>query len=154
MNIEREIKKDINTKLFKGKVIIIYGPRRVGKTTLAKEIVAPFGKDAKYFSCDDVSVRLALTNKNHNELKEFLGEGKIFVIDEAQRVYNIGLTLKIIVDNYQDIQIIATGSSSFELANKINEPLTGRHFSYILYPISISEIKDSLKNSFNILINI
>jgi predicted AAA+ superfamily ATPase len=97
MNIEREIKKDINTKLFKGKVIIIYGPRRVGKTTLAKEIVAPFGKDAKYFSCDDVSVRLALTNKNHNELKEFLGEGKIFVIDEAQRVYNIGLTLKIII---------------------------------------------------------
>lgn len=141
MIIQREIKEDIEKNLFKGKAIIIYGPRRVGKTTLVKDIISKYGKEAKYINCDVLENRQALEIQNDKKLREFLGEGKIFVIDEAQRVIDIGLSLKILIDSFPDIQIIATGSSSFDLANRINEPLTGRTISFILYPISIKEIK-------------
>lgn len=141
MIIEREIKKDIEKNLFKGKAIIIYGPRRVGKTTLVKDIISKYGQDAKYINCDILENRQALAIQNDKKLREFLGEGKIFVIDEAQRVVDIGLSLKILIDEFPDIQIIATGSSSFDLANRINEPLTGRTISFTLYPISVKEIK-------------
>ena len=130
MNIQRSIKKDIEKWLFKGKVIIIYGPRRIGKTTLAREIVEPYGNEAQYINCDNIEARIALSVHNDKKLREFLGLGKIFVIDEAQRVLNIGLSLKILVDTYPDIQIVATGSSSFDLSNRINEPLTGRNVSF------------------------
>lgn len=149
MNIQRNIKKDIEKWLFKGKIIILYGPRRIGKTTLAKEIISSYGDDARYINCDNIEAREALSIHNDKKLREYLGKGKIFVIDEAQRVLNIGLSLKILIDTYPDIQIIATGSSSFDLSNRINEPLTGRYVSFILYPISISELKNSFQNSFN-----
>lgn len=141
MVIEREIKKDIEKNLFKGKAIILYGPRRVGKTTLVKDIISKYGQEAKYINCDILENRQALEIQDDKKLREFLGEGKIFVIDEAQRVVDIGLSLKILIDSFPDIQIIATGSSSFDLANRINEPLTGRTISFTLYPISIKEIK-------------
>lgn len=146
MIIEREIKGNIEKNLFKGKAIIIYGPRRVGKTTLAKDIISKYGKEAKYINCDVLENRQALEIQDDKKLRAFLGEGKIFVIDEAQRVVNVGLSLKIIIDSFPDIQIIATGSSSFDLANRINEPLTGRAISFILYPISIKEIKKYREN--------
>lgn len=146
MIIEREIKENIEKNLFKGKAIIIYGPRRVGKTTLAKDIISKYGKEAKYINCDVLENRQALEIQDDKKLRAFLGEGKIFVIDEAQRVVNVGLSLKIIIDSFPDIQIIATGSSSFDLANRINEPLTGRAISFILYPISIKEIKKYREN--------
>ncbi|MFA4890703.1 MAG: ATP-binding protein [Candidatus Paceibacterota bacterium] len=141
MIIEREIKRDIEKNLFKGKAIVIYGPRRVGKTTLVKDIISKYGEEAKYINCDVLENRQALEIQDDKKLRKFLGEGKIFVIDEAQRVVDIGLSLKILIDSFPDIQIIATGSSSFDLANRINEPLTGRTISFILYPISIKEIK-------------
>lgn len=143
MIIKRSLQKDIEASLFKGKIIILYGPRRVGKTTLGREIIAPFGQKAKYINCDILDNRLSLEIHDDKKLREFLGEGEIFLLDEAQRVLNIGLTLKILVDTYPDIQIIATGSSSFDLSNKISEPLTGRTVSFILYPISVLELKNT-----------
>lgn len=146
MYIERNIKKGIVESLFKGKVIIIYGPRRVGKTTLVKEILKEYGDEGKYINCDILHNKQGLESQDDKKLKEFLGKGKLLVIDEAQRVRDIGINLKILVDTYPDIQIIATGSSSFDLSNKINEPLTGRSVTFMLYPISVSEIKGIYTN--------
>jgi len=142
MNIKRTIQAKIEEKLFKGKVIILYGARQVGKTTLCKEILNNYDGTKAYFSCDEPSVKDALTDKNSLELKRFVGGKKLIVIDEAQRVKNIGITLKLLVDNYPETQIIATGSSSFDLSNKINEPLTGRNFEFHLHPFSFEELSD------------
>lgn len=139
MYIQREIKEKIKEKLFKGKIVILYGPRQVGKTTLCKEILKEY-ENTRYLSCDEPGVRQKLANRSSVELKKFLGDHKLIVIDEAQLVENIGLTLKLIVDNYPELQIIATGSSSFDLSNKINEPLTGRNFEFHLFPFSINEL--------------
>jgi len=146
MYIERNIKAEIENELFKGKIIIIYGPRRVGKTTIVKEILNKYGDDGKYINCDILHNKQGLESQDDKKLRDFLGKGKIFVIDEAQRVENIGLNLKILVDSYPDIQIIATGSSSFDLSNKIIEPLTGRSVTFMLYPFSVTEIKNLYKN--------
>jgi uncharacterized protein len=140
MYIKRIIQNSITKSLFKGKVIIIYGARQVGKTTLVKEIMADSDKESLYLNCDEPDVRAALTNKSSTELKSFIGNTPLIVIDEAQRVLNIGLTLKLLIDNFPDSQIIAAGSSSFELSNKIKEPLTGRKLEFCLYPLSIKEL--------------
>jgi uncharacterized protein len=142
MVIGRNIQPAIESNLFQGKVVIVYGPRRVGKTTLVKAIAEQYGDQARYINCDILANRQALETQDDKLLREFLGSGKLFVLDEAQRVLNIGLTLKILVDTYPDIQIIATGSSSFDLSNRISEPLTGRAVSFVLYPISLSELKN------------
>ncbi len=142
MKIVRTIQKDIEKRLFKGKITIIYGSRQVGKTTLAREIMEKYAKTQKtiFLNCDDWDVRNQLTNKTSTELKNYLDQNTLVVLDEAQRVENIGLTLKLLVDNYPEIQIIATGSSSFDLSNKISEPLTGRKFEYHLFPFSLQEL--------------
>ena len=146
MNIKRDIQDDILKRLFKKKAIIIYGARRVGKTTLVKEIQNNFSDISLYLNCDEPDIKEALTNKTSTELKSFIGPKKLIIIDEAQRVINIGLTLKLIVDNYPEIQIIATGSSSFELSNQTVEPLTGRKYEYILFPFSFHELKSIYTN--------
>ena len=140
MIIKRQIEKNIENWLFKGKIIIIYGPRQVGKTTLSKKLIEKYGDQSSYINCDDIYNKQQLEIHNATHLKKFLGNNKFFVFDEAQRVKNIGLTLKLIIDTFPDIQIIATGSSSFDLSNKINEPLTGRALEFILYPFSYSEL--------------
>src|SRR3989344_445412 len=150
MYIERNLTKEIEKWLFKGKIILIYGPRRVGKTTLVKQILEKYGDEGKYINCDILQNKQELESQDDKKLREFLGDGKLFVIDEAQRVEDIGINLKILVDTYPDIQIIATGSSSFDLSNKINEPLTGRSINFMLYPISISEMKAVYKNKSDI----
>ena len=141
MQIVRTIQKTIEKGLFKGKIAIIYGARQVGKTTMVKEIQKKYPEDSSYFNCDEPDVRDALTNKTSTEIKAFIGKKRLIIIDEAQRVENIGLTLKLIADNFPDIQIIATGSSSFDLSNKIAEPLTGRKNEYYLYPFSLEELR-------------
>jgi len=141
MMISREIEKRIQAKLFKKKVIIIYGARQVGKTTLVKDLLKKYPKQSIYLNCDELDIRNALTDKTSTEIKAFLGNNKLVVLDEAQRVRNIGLTLKLMVDNFPELQIVATGSSSFELSNKIIEPLTGRKFEFHLYPISYNELR-------------
>jgi len=144
-SFERNIKSQIESTLYNGKIIVIYGLRRVGKTTLSKQILEEqekLGKKTKYFNCELFSVKQSLESNNEQELKRFLGEADLVVLDEAQNIKNIGLTLKIIVDTYPEIQIIATGSSSFDLANQVGEPLVGRKREFTLYPLSIKELID------------
>lgn len=131
----------IESSLFKGKVVIIYGARQVGKTTLVKEIQKKYPENSVYLNCDEIDVREALTNKTSTQLKSYLGNKKLVIIDEAQRVANIGLTLKLLVDNFPATQVLATGSSSFDLSNEISEPLTGRKREFFLYPLSLSELR-------------
>lgn len=144
--IKRDIEKNIKDWLFKGKIIILYGARQVGKTTLAKKILKEYGRPGDYFNCEIASIRQALGKEDPTALKKILGDGKIIVLDEAQKVTNIGLVLKLLSDTYPDMQIIATGSSSFDLANQVNEPLTGRALEFILYPFSLRELKNFYKN--------
>ena len=144
--IKRILQKTIEKELFKGKAIIIYGARQVGKTTLVKEIIKESNKKAIYIDCDLFENRQILSSQNLSKLKNFLSDYQLVVIDEAQRVKNIGLNLKIITTHLPQIQVIATGSSSFDLANEINEPLTGRFFDYMLLPFSCEEIKQKLDN--------
>lgn len=139
--IARTIQKKVERCLFKGRIIIIYGARRVGKTTLVKEIQKKYSTQSLYLDCDEPDIKEALTNKTSTEIKALLGNKKLIIIDEAQRVENIGLTLKLVVDNFPKLQIIATGSSSFDLSNKAVEPLTGRKYEFYLYPLSIEELK-------------
>lgn len=138
--IKRTIQEKIEDKLFKGKVIILYGPRQVGKTTIVKEIQNKNISNSIYFNCDESDIREKFENKTSTFLKELIGKKKIVIIDEAQRVKDIGITLKLIIDNFKDIQVIATGSSSFDLANKTAESLTGRKYEFYLYPLSIEEL--------------
>jgi predicted AAA+ superfamily ATPase len=139
---QRTIKPQIIERLFKGKIVIIYGARQVGKTTLARSILneqQALGRRGVYFNCELDSVRSALAIKEPGRLSSFLGDNNLVILDEAQNVPEIGKILKIIHDEIPEMQIIATGSSSFDLADKTAEPLTGRHFSFILHPLSVQE---------------
>jgi len=138
--IPRFIQKNIKKDLFKGKVIVIYGARQVGKTTLVKKLCQQVNIKSKYFNCDEPDIRAKLINKTSTELKQLIGGAKLVIFDEAQRVKNIGLVLKLLVDTFSNLQIIATGSSSFNLSNRLAEPLTGRSYEYTLFPISELEI--------------
>lgn len=140
MIIKRKIEAKIEKRLFGGKLVVIYGPRRVGKTTLVKGILANHA--GKYLNCDEPDVRVALTNKTSSELKNYFGGAKLVMIDEAQRVRNIGLTLKLAADVLPEVQVVATGSSSFDLSNKIKEPLTGRAVEYLLTPLALTEVSE------------
>lgn len=142
MLIKRTIQKSIENSLFKEKTVIIYGARQVGKTTLVREIMKKY-PSAVYFNCDEPDIRSAFENKTSTELRALVGQHALVVVDEAQRVKNIGLTLKLLIDNFPDIQIIATGSSSFELSNRISEPLTGRKIEFHLHPFSLAELVSS-----------
>jgi len=137
---KRILKAQIEKKLFQGEVIILYGARQVGKTTLVKEIVNEFADKAVYFDCDLIRNREIFEKQDEIEFKKVIGDKKLVVLDEAQRILNIGLNLKIMHNYLKDVQVIATGSSSFDLSNKINEPLTGRAVEFMLPPLSIEEI--------------
>lgn len=143
MIYKRGIETEIEKHLFKGKIVAIYGARRVGKTTLVKNLLNQHSQKGRYLSCDEPDVRQALTNKTSSELINYLGNNKLVVIDEAQRVKNIGITLKLLIDSKPEMQIVATGSSSFDLSNKIKEPLTGRVSEFLLYPLSTLEISNN-----------
>lgn len=139
----RDLQSVIQERCFQGKAIILLGARQVGKTTLLKKIIQEQQVDALYLNCDEPQTVAALTKCNLKELQMVIGANKFVVIDEAQKVDNIGLTLKLIVDNMPDVQVIATGSSAFELRNCLNEPLTGRKYEYHMFPISSKEIYQS-----------
>ncbi len=135
----RTIENTIKEHIGSGKAIIIVGARQVGKTTLVKKIL----KEEKYLflDADDPTVRQLLLSPSTEEIRSILGEYKTVFIDEAQRIDNIGLTLKIITDQFKDVQLFVSGSSSFDLGNKLNEPLTGRKWEYELFPISWEEFE-------------
>ncbi len=140
--INRILENTINEKLFKGKAIIILGPRQVGKSTLMNMLETRMDKKILYLNCDNNDIKKQLTKPGINDLRRMIGENEVVLIDEAQRVLDIGLTLKLITDQIPEIQVIITGSSSLDLSNLVNEPLTGRKFEYQLFPLSIKELVD------------
>lgn len=137
--IARVIEKEVEKRLFKNKVILLYGARQTGKTTLVKELLGKH--EGVYFNGDEPDIRARFTGRTSSELKNLLGAAKLVVIDEAQRIENIGLTLKLMVDNFPEVQVLATGSSGFELADRLKEPLTGRKYEFMLPPLSLEEIE-------------
>jgi predicted AAA+ superfamily ATPase len=138
--IRREQTNYAKARLFKGKALLIFGPRQVGKTTFVENLIADLNKKTLFLNGDESDVLALFENPNASKLKNIIGNNEILVIDEAQRITNIGIVLKIIVDQIKSVQVIATGSSSFELANKLNEPLTGRKYEMYLFPIAFAEM--------------
>jgi uncharacterized protein len=123
-----------------GKVVVIYGPRRVGKTTLLKKYLESVHEEVLFVNGDDIVVRQYLESQSTEKLRDFVGNHSLLIVDEAQYVQQIGLNLKIIVDTMPSLRVIATGSSSFELAKDIGEPLTGRKKLLKLLPLAQLEI--------------
>lgn len=141
--IIRQLQERIETRMFAGKAIIVIGARQVGKSTLFRMIIDKQNLPTLQLNCDEPETRDMLSNTNIANLRLLIANNRIVMIDEAQRVENIGMTLKLITDNFPDVQLLVTGSSSFELQDKLNEPLTGRKFEYHLFPISTAEILNS-----------
>ena len=137
--IERLLYKRIEDKLFKGKIVVLAGARQVGKTTLLKQILRN-KEGVLWLNGDEMQVQNLFNNASADRLLSEFGNNKIVILDEAQRIKDIGLRLKLIADADCDIQMIATGSSAFELANKVNEPLTGRKWEYQMFPLSFGEM--------------
>ena len=138
--IHRSLQNRIEKWIGKGKIIILYGARQVGKTTLVKHILRKFNQQGLYLTCDRVHVRQLFERGNITRILDVIGNRDLIVIDEAQRVNGIGMTLKLLHDEIPGIQIIATGSSSFDLANRLMEPMTGRTITFRLYAFALDEL--------------
>ncbi len=144
MYIKRKLDESVSKRLFRQKAIIILGARQVGKSTLMNHVTSRLDLPILNLNCDDPEVRTILTDINTVNLRLLLGQNRVVAIDEAQRVENIGLVLKRIVDEFPDIQVLASGSSSLRLKSSINEPLTGRKYEYEMYPVSTGELYDTV----------
>jgi uncharacterized protein len=140
--IQRLFQEELKKRMFQGKAILLFGSRQCGKSTLTEHFLKELNEPFLYLNGDEADVREILTNTTSAKLKALAGNNKIVFIDEAQRIPNIGITLKLFTDRLKDIQVIATGSSAFELAGKVNEPLTGRKYEFMLYPLNFKEMVD------------
>ena len=140
MSAEREISLSIEKDFFKGKVIVILGARQVGKSTLIRMLPACNSNKTLWLDGENADVQQLLKNINSERLKQIAGDHKIVVIDEAQKIEGIGSILKLFANYCKDIQVVASGSSAFELRNSLNEPLTGRKFEFSLFPLSFQEM--------------
>lgn len=138
--ISRSIETLVRARMFRNRAVVVVGPRRVGKTTLLKQIASEVDPNHLWLDCDEPDIRSALSSTTSTHLKSLIGRSMVVVIDEAQRVKNIGITLKLIVDQIPDAQLLVSGSSALELSNEINEPLTGRKYEFELLPFSYSEM--------------
>lgn len=147
--INRALLPKLRERMFRGKAIILVGARQIGKTTLFRKVCSESGMKYAEFSCDSPEIRRLLKDIPENEIPLLTGDNRIIMIDEAQRVENIGLTIKRLIERYPDRQFLVTGSSSLHLRSNINEPLTGRKFEYELFPISTDEllVSDGLVNT-------
>ena len=125
-----------------GKVVVVYGPRRVGKTTLIRRYVRQYDRDAFMVTGEDVTVREYLESQSLAKLRAFVGGRRTLIVDEAQYVRQIGLNLKLLADHVEGLRIIATGSSSFDLAQQTGEPLTGRKYTLLLLPLAQLELQE------------
>lgn len=139
--IARSLEYIIKSKFGTEKAIIVLGPRHTGKTTLL-QLIADNRGDYLLLDCDDPIVRDQLENANTSSIKQIIGKHDLVLIDEAQRVKNIGITLKIITDRFNSVQLLVSGSSSLDIRSEINEPLTGRKWEYMLYPLSWGELHE------------
>ena len=150
MKIPRAIKNSVTERLKESnKVVILYGPRQVGKTTLARDITSEWQGRVLEVSADEPRYIDVLSSRDSGKLKSLVAGYDLLFIDEAQRVPDIGINLKILHDQMPDLRVLVTGSSSFDLANSIQEPLTGRTWTYTLYPIAYMELA-SLFNRFEL----
>jgi len=140
--IIRALSVRIAQRLFLGKAVILLGPRQAGKTTLVEDLLAKSGEKVLRLNADEPDVRELLSKCTSTRLRNLLGASRLLFIDEAQRVPEIGLTLKLATDQIPEVQVIATGSSSFELNARTAEPLTGRKYEFKLYPLSFAELVD------------
>ncbi|MFZ4786251.1 MAG: ATP-binding protein [Flavobacteriales bacterium] len=138
--INRVLSDIVRNRLGSGKAIVILGPRQVGKTTLIRHVLKSRMDDTLWLNADEEDVRLMLSEASTARLRALIGNKKIVVIDEAQRVHDVGIKLKLITDGIPEVQLMVSGSSALEIANRINEPLTGRKWEYNLYPISFEEM--------------
>jgi len=138
--ILRFCEKEILQSLDKKKIVHIPGPRQVGKTMLVEKIGKELGLKTFWLNGDDADAATIFDNATSTKLRTIFGNSEFLIIDEAQRIPNIGLLLKIIIDNIPNLKVLVTGSSAFELADKINEPLTGRKIEIFLYPLSFAEL--------------
>jgi predicted AAA+ superfamily ATPase len=136
---KRYLETEIINKAGRGKAIILVGPRQAGKTTLLRTILK--SEDYLFLDGDDPKVRTILHQPDTEQLRQLIGNHSKVFIDEAQRIDGIGLPMKIIVDQFKSVQLYASGPYSFDLANKVNEPLTGRKWEYKLLPVSWEEFE-------------
>lgn len=141
--IKRLLSKQILSSLEPNKVLILYGPRRVGKTTILQQITEHSKERVKFVDGEDASIQHLLSSKTIQSLKEFADESDLLIVDEAQKIPEIGINLKLIVDHIPNIKVIASGSASFSLAQKVGEPLTGRKKTFQLYPVSLRELTET-----------
>lgn len=139
---ERTIEKTIKEKINGGKAIVVVGARQVGKTTMLRKLL--YDMDYLFLDADDPSTRSLLQSPTTEQIRTFIGDYKYIFLDEAQRIPGIGLTLKIITDQFKGVQLFVSGSSSFDLGNELNEPLTGRKWEYELFPISWEEYENKI----------
>jgi len=142
MQINRIIEADFESKFTGNKALVLIGPRQVGKTTLIKKLLKD--KEFLFLNGDDPTVREILSTANTKELENLIGDKKYVFVDEAQRIENIGITSKLITDQFKDVQLLLSGSSAFDLNNQINEPLTGRKWEFELFPISWLELENTV----------
>jgi len=138
--IPRILEQNIQKWLFNDKIIIITGARQVGKTTLIKKIIDNLNIESLFLNGDDSITKKLFEAPSVTNFRNLIGNSKLLFIDEAQRIENIGICLKLIYDNFPNVQTIVSGSSALEIADKIFEPLTGRHFLYHLYPFTMNEL--------------
>jgi uncharacterized protein len=144
--LHRELSTAIIKKLKPGKVLIIFGARRVGKTVLVTKILETLGEPVLIFNGEDIHVHERLSLRSLENYKQLLGSYKLVYIDEAQKIPEIGLKLKLMVDGIEGLRIIISGSSSFDIKSDVGEPLTGRKYSFNLYPLSEREY-NQIENS-------
>ena len=137
--ITRTQSAEIERTFFKGKAIIVSGARQVGKTTMLENMLQKYHDQLLTLDGDDITIQDLLNRPNTQQIKQIIGGKRIVFIDEAQRIPNIGLTSKILTDKFKDVQLIMSGSSSFDLFSKVNEPLTGRKWTFNLWPVSWRE---------------
>ncbi len=140
MYIPQEQLKNLSEFLEPQKAIIIYGPRRCGKTTLLNEMLKKVEEKYLFVNGEDITVQEYLSSRSIEKLKSFIGDNKFLIIDEAQKVKNIGLNIKLLLDNVDMLKVVATGSSSFDLAQQIGEPLTGRKYTLKMFPLAQLEL--------------
>ena len=140
--IKRSLEQKIYSRFNKGKIILLLGPRQAGKTTLCQSITKNSESPTIWFNGDEPDVRDIFSSATSTRLKGLIGKNRLIIIDEAQRIKNIGVTLKLLADNFNEIQVIVTGSSSLELTGEVNEPLKGRKYEFFMYPLSFREMAE------------